>query len=72
MDKFNLRFDKLVYDIPHDHQPTPTIVLLYYLNAFQGQFSFFLNQSKPTDLKDAKAKAKSLEVDWVFSRKLIF
>jgi len=58
MDKFNLRFDKLVYDIPHDHQPTPTTVFLYYINAFQGQFSFFLNRSKPIDLNDAKSKVK--------------
>jgi hypothetical protein len=70
IDEFNLRFNKIIQDIPHDHQPTPTTILLYYLNAFQGQMSFFLNQAKPIDLMDAKAKAKSIEDNLVLSGNL--
>jgi hypothetical protein len=40
------------------------------LNSFQGQFSFFLNESKPIDLMDAKKKSKSLDDNWVWSGKL--
>jgi hypothetical protein len=36
VDEFNLRFDKVVQDIPQTHQPNPTSILLYYLNSFQG------------------------------------
>jgi hypothetical protein len=59
MDEFNLRFDKIIQDIPQSHQPTPTTILLYYLNSFQGQFNFFLNEAKPTDLMDAKKKLRA-------------
>jgi len=69
MDEFNLTFDNIIQDIPRDHQPIPATLLLYYLNSFQGQFRFFLNQAKPTDLMDAKAKAKSLNDNWVLAGK---
>jgi hypothetical protein len=56
VDEFNLRFDKIVKDIPQTHHPTLETILLYYLNSFQGQFSFFLNEAKPNDLMEAKKK----------------
>jgi hypothetical protein len=34
MDEFNLKFDKLVHDIPHNLQRSATTVLLCYPNAF--------------------------------------
>jgi hypothetical protein len=33
---------------------------MYYMNAFQGNFKFLLNDAKPTNLVGAKIKAKSL------------
>jgi hypothetical protein len=63
MDGFNSRFDKSVHDIPHNLQPTLATILLYYLNAYQGQFNVFLNQSKPINLREAQAMAKNLDVD---------
>jgi hypothetical protein len=58
VDEFNLRFDKIVQDIPQTHQPNPTSILLYYLNSFQGQFNFFLNEANPNDLMEAKKKIR--------------
>ena len=52
IDEFNSRFDKLANDIPNDFKPTPPTLLSYYLNAYQGQLSFFSNQEKPIDLVD--------------------
>jgi len=36
------------------------------LNSFQGHFSFFLIESKPTNIIDDKKKAKSLDDNWVW------
>ena len=42
-----LKFNKLVEDIPTDYAPPAITILLYYMNAYQGQFWMFLNQLKP-------------------------
>jgi hypothetical protein len=67
IDEFNYKFDKIVQDIPQTHQPTPFTVLMYYINAFQEHFSFFLNEAKPTDLVGVESKAKSLNESWNLS-----
>jgi len=66
---FNILFYKIIQDIPQSHQPTPTTILLYYLNSFQGQFNFFLNEANTTYLVDAKKKAKNIDDNWVLAGK---
>jgi hypothetical protein len=65
MDEFNLRFDKIIQDIPQTHQPTLATIMFYYLNSFHGKFSFFLIEAKPTDLTYDKRKAKNVDDNWV-------
>jgi hypothetical protein len=50
IDEFDKRFDNIVQDIPQTHQPTADTILMYYMNAFQGNFSFFLHTANPTTL----------------------
>ena len=67
--EFNNRFDKIVQGIPQMHQPNEAIILMYYMNAFQGKFIFHLNLDKPKNLEVAKKKVKDSDESWRASRK---
>jgi hypothetical protein len=41
--------------------------MMYYINYFQGNFSFFLNKAHPTYLTDVKKKVKSMDESWNLS-----
>ena len=40
--EFNVRFDKLVSNVPQDLRPTQQAILILYLNAFEGWFGMNL------------------------------
>ena len=43
---------------------------MYYMNAFQGEFLYYLNLNKPQDLQGAKQKVRNLGESWKASAKL--
>jgi len=70
IDNFNNRFDKILQYIPATQAPTTQTKLTYYLNTFQGMFSFLLNQTQATTLEDAKENTKNLDTNYEMSCKL--
>ena len=48
--QFNLRFQKLVDNFPKDIKPKAGAILLYYINALEGNFGFYFRDKKPKDL----------------------
>lgn len=61
IDDFDKRFDKVVQDILQTYKPTVDTILMYYMNAFQGTFNFFIHNANPTVLAVAKVSAKTLD-----------
>jgi hypothetical protein len=47
VEEFDARFDNLLNQIPKDLCPPQAIVLLLYLNAFEGNFGFILKENMP-------------------------
>jgi hypothetical protein len=67
IDEFNVRFDKILQEIPDTHVPTAHTTLTYYLNSFQGMFSVLLNQTRPKTLAEAKSSVKTLDTNYEMS-----
>ena len=60
---FNLIFDKLVSNVPQDLRPTKQVIVILYLNAFEGWFGLNLKEKNPNDLKTAQTWAKKAEAN---------
>ena len=62
--EFNIRFDKLVSNVPQDLRPTAQAILILYLNAFEGWFGGLnIKEKIPNDLKTAQNWAKKVEAN---------
>jgi hypothetical protein len=59
--EFDARFDNLLNQIPKDLCPPEAVILLLYLNSFEGQFGFILKEKMPENL--AKAKEYTVQIE---------
>ena len=59
--EFNLRFDKTVGNIPKEIRPKDQVIIIHYLNAFDGWLGFNLKDKNLNDLKTAQFNAKMAE-----------
>lgn len=59
--EFNIRLDRILEKIPDDVKPLEKAITLHYMDAFDATFTFMLKEKKPTNLKDAQEKARSME-----------
>jgi len=48
--EFNTKFSKTYYRIPTTVRPNAEFALLYYQEAFDGSFNFFLREKEPLNL----------------------
>ena len=51
--EFDVRFDKLVSNVPQDLRSTEQFILILYLNSFEGWFGLNLKKKNPNNLKIA-------------------
>ena len=56
--ELNIRFDKIVSNIPQELRPTEQVVCILYLNAFDGWLGLNLKEKNLDDLKTAQTLAK--------------
>jgi hypothetical protein len=66
--EFDARFDNLHSQIPKDLCPPEAIILLLYLNAFEGQFGFILKEKMPENLAKAKEYSAQIEEHLISSK----
>jgi hypothetical protein len=66
--EFNIKFQKLLDKIPQDIKPKNKAIPLYYTNAFEGPFGFYLRDKSPSTLKAAQDTASRLEENFTASQ----
>lgn len=59
--EFNTRFQKLIDKIHKDIRPQENVALLYYVNAFEGNFGLLLRDKVPKDLKEAQEMEEKIK-----------
>ena len=61
MEEFNKRFNDLVKSLPADIKPQDASLLIYYIQALEGEMKYQIRDKEPTDLKDAQEKAVKID-----------
>ena len=61
MDEFNKRFNDIVKILPTGIKPQEPSLLIYYIQAFEGEMKYQIRDKEPTDLKDAQEKAIKID-----------
>jgi hypothetical protein len=55
VEEFNTKFNSLVKSLHDDIKPSDTAVLIYYMEAFEGEMRYALRDKDPQTLKAAQA-----------------
>jgi hypothetical protein len=58
--EFNTKFDNLVKGLHADIKPSKAAILIYYMEAFEGEMRYALRDKDPQDLKTTQAMAIKL------------
>jgi hypothetical protein len=61
VEKFNTKFDNLVKNLHADIKPSTTTILIYYMEAFEGEMRYALRDKDPQDLKTTQAMAIKID-----------
>ena len=61
MEEFNKRFNDLVKSLPADIKPREASLLIYYIQALEGEMNYQIRNKEPVNLKDAQEKAIKIE-----------
>ena len=61
MEGFNRRFNKLVKSLPQDIKPPENSILIFYVQAFEGEMRYQLRDKEPTNVREAQDKAIKIE-----------
>jgi hypothetical protein len=69
MDEFNKRFNDLVKSLPTNIKPSDTTILIYYMEAFEGEMRYALRDKDPQTLKDAHVMAVRIYKNMQYARK---
>jgi hypothetical protein len=69
MDEFNKKFNDLVKSLPTTIKPSDTTILIYYMEAFEGEMRYQLRDKDPQTIKDAQAFAVRIDKNMQDARK---
>jgi hypothetical protein len=61
VEEFNKKFNDLVKSLPNDILPSNTAILIYYMEAFDGEMRYALRDKDPQNLKLAQALALNMQ-----------
>ena len=61
MEEFNKRFNDLVKILPADIKPPEKAILIFYIQAFEGEMRYQLRDKEPTNVREAQDKAIKIE-----------
>jgi hypothetical protein len=67
--EFNAKFNSLVKSLHDDIKPSNAVVLIYYMEAFEGEMRYALRDKDPQDLKTAQATAIKIDKNMQDARK---
>jgi hypothetical protein len=69
MEEFNTNFNNLVKSLPADILPSDTAILIYYMEALEGEMRYALRDKDPQNLKLAQALAIRVDKNMQDARK---
>ena len=69
MVEFNTKFNSLVKSLHRDIKPSDATILIYYLEAFEGEMRYALRDKNPQTLKAAQALAIKIDKNMQDARK---
>jgi hypothetical protein len=69
VEEFNTKFDNLVKSLHADIKPSKAAILIYYMEAFEGEMRYALRDKDPQDLKTAQALAIRIDRNMQDARK---
>ena len=69
MEEFNSKFNSLVKSLHVDILPTDTTVLIYYMEAFEGEMRYALRDKDPQTLRAAQTLAIKIDKNMQDARK---
>ena len=72
MEEFNKRFNDLVKILPTIIKPQEASLLIYYIQAFEGEIKYQIRDKELTNLKDAQDKAIKIDKNMQAAGNLIF
>ena len=58
---FNRRFNELVKSLPQDIKPPEKAILIFYIQAFEGEMRYQLRDKEPTNVREAQDKAIKID-----------
>jgi hypothetical protein len=67
--EFNTKFNGLVKGLHRDIKPSDAAILIYYIDAFEGEMRYALRDKEPQDLQTAQKVAMRVEQNLLESRK---
>jgi hypothetical protein len=69
MEEFNKKFNDLVKSLPNTIMPSETAILIYYMEAFEGEMRYALRDKDPQTLKNAQDMAVKIDKNMQDARK---
>jgi len=69
MEEFNKKFNELVTSIHTDYKPPTTSILIYYIEAFNWEMRYQLQDKEPTNLKASQEMAIKIDKNMQASQK---
>jgi hypothetical protein len=69
LEEFNTKFDNLVKNLHADIKPSKAAILIYYMEAFEGEMRYSLRDKDPQDLKTTQSMAIKIDRNMQDARK---
>jgi ribonuclease HI len=69
MEEFNKKFNDLVKSLPNTIMPSNAAILIYYMEAFEGEMRYALRDKDPQNLKQAQTLAVRIDKNMQDARK---
>jgi hypothetical protein len=69
MDEFNKRFNDLLKSLPKNIKPSHTTILIYYMEAFEGEMRYQLRDKDPQTLRNAQVITVRIDKNMQDARK---
>jgi hypothetical protein len=69
VEEFNTKFNSLVKSLHDDIKPSDVAVLIYYMEAFEGEMRYALRDKDPLNLKAAQATTIKIDKNMQDARK---
>jgi len=69
VEEFNAKFNNLVKSLHDDIKPSDAVVLIYYMEAFEGEMRYALRDKDPQNLRAAQATTIRIDKNMQDARK---